>query len=125
MSASTAVSQAMPLDAGQAAAVDSALAGLTPAQMQWVSGYAAGLAAAAQSAVPPAVPAANSDAAGTLTILYGSQTGNGEGVARRLEAAAQSAGFGTRLTSLAELHARGELTDEEYASAKARVLSGE
>ena len=30
-----------------------------------------------------------------------------------------------RLANLADLHARGELTDEEYASAKARVLAGE
>ena len=30
-----------------------------------------------------------------------------------------------RLAGLADLHARGELTDEEYASAKARVISGE
>ena len=30
-----------------------------------------------------------------------------------------------RLSSLADLHARGELTDEEYAAAKARVLAGE
>ena len=30
-----------------------------------------------------------------------------------------------RLASLAELHAQGHLTDEEYASAKARVLDGE
>jgi hypothetical protein len=30
-----------------------------------------------------------------------------------------------RLASLAELHARGELTDEEFAAAKARVLAGE
>jgi putative oligomerization/nucleic acid binding protein len=30
-----------------------------------------------------------------------------------------------RLAGLADLHARGELTDEEYASAKARVLAGE
>jgi hypothetical protein len=29
-----------------------------------------------------------------------------------------------RLANLAELHAKGELTDEEYASAKAQVLSG-
>jgi len=29
------------------------------------------------------------------------------------------------LASLADLHARGELTDEEYASAKARILAGE
>jgi Short C-terminal domain len=31
----------------------------------------------------------------------------------------------SRLASLAELHAKGELTDEEYASAKARVLAGD
>lgn len=31
----------------------------------------------------------------------------------------------TRLADLADLHGRGELTDEEYASAKARVLAGE
>jgi Short C-terminal domain len=31
----------------------------------------------------------------------------------------------SRLASLADLHARGELTDEEYASAKARVLAGD
>ena len=31
----------------------------------------------------------------------------------------------TRLASLADMHAKGELTDEEYASAKARVLGGE
>jgi Short C-terminal domain len=30
-----------------------------------------------------------------------------------------------RLSALADLHAKGELTDEEYASAKARVLAGE
>jgi hypothetical protein len=30
-----------------------------------------------------------------------------------------------RLASLADLHANGHLTDEEYASAKARVLAGE
>jgi hypothetical protein len=30
----------------------------------------------------------------------------------------------SRLTALSELHAKGELTDEEYASAKARVLAG-
>ena len=30
-----------------------------------------------------------------------------------------------RLAGLADLHARGELTDEEYASAKARTLAGE
>ena len=36
-----------------------------------------------------------------------------------------SADVTTQLANLAELHTRGELTDEEYASAKARLLSGE
>jgi hypothetical protein len=30
-----------------------------------------------------------------------------------------------RLQELSELHGRGELTDDEYAAAKARVLAGE
>jgi len=36
-----------------------------------------------------------------------------------------SGDLASRLTSLADLHARGELTDEEFASAKARVLAGD
>ena len=40
-------------------------------------------------------------------------------------AAAPAADVTARLASLAELHTRGELTDEEYASAKARVLAGD
>jgi hypothetical protein len=31
----------------------------------------------------------------------------------------------TRLASLADLHAKGALSDEEYAAAKAKVLAGE
>ncbi len=42
----------------------------------------------------------------------------------RPEAAGPDVDVPARLVSLADLHARGELTDEEYASAKARVLAG-
>jgi hypothetical protein len=35
-----------------------------------------------------------------------------------------SADIAARLATLAELHARGELTDEEFVAAKARVLAG-
>ena len=35
-----------------------------------------------------------------------------------------SGDIASRLASLAELHARGELTDDEFASAKNRVLAG-
>jgi hypothetical protein len=39
-------------------------------------------------------------------------------------AAARGVDVSAQLASLADLHTRGELTDEEYASAKARLLSG-
>jgi hypothetical protein len=42
-----------------------------------------------------------------------------------MAAGAPSTDVAGRLASLADLHANGHLTDEEYASAKARVLAGE
>ncbi len=90
-----------PLDSAQTEKVQDALNGLTPAQLQWVSGYVAGLAAAqhtAQSAVIQ--PAA--DPGGTLTILYGSQTDNGRGVAEKLAQSASGRGFAVKLESLAD-----------------------
>jgi hypothetical protein len=43
---------------------------------------------------------------------------------QRPAAAAPAADLTSTLASLADLHTRGELTDEEFAAAKARVLSG-
>ena len=93
---------AWPLDDEQASRLNDALAGLTPGQLQWVSGYAAGVAAANAGNEVSASPAAQADAAEALTILYGSQTGNGEQVAKELAAAAQSSGFAVTLKSLAD-----------------------
>jgi Short C-terminal domain len=45
--------------------------------------------------------------------------------ARSAAAAPAEADVTTRLSGLADLHAKGELTDEEYAAAKAKVLAGE
>ena len=92
---------AAPLDAEQNSRLENAVAGLSPAQLQWVSGYAAGLAAA-NGAATPAEPAPVSQAARQLTVLYGSQTGNGEGVAERLVARATAKGFVARAISLAD-----------------------
>jgi hypothetical protein len=46
-------------------------------------------------------------------------------VAVATPAPAPATDVSSRLTALAELHAKGELTDAEYASAKARVLAGD
>ena len=46
-------------------------------------------------------------------------------VASEETTAATTVDVSARLASLADLHAKGELTDEEYASAKAQVLGGQ
>ena len=91
---------ATPLDAGQSQALDEALNGLSAGQLQWISGYAAGLAAAGGAANAAAASVPDPDNA--LTVLYGSQTGNGERVADELAAQAREQGFDVRLQSLAD-----------------------
>ncbi|MEQ8659242.1 MAG: flavodoxin domain-containing protein, partial [Gammaproteobacteria bacterium] len=92
----------------QTARVHAALAGLSAPQLQWVSGFAQGLAAG-QAAAPGEQPGCVAPLASAprpqalLHILYGSQTGNGRTLATRLEAEAQAAGIAVRLQSLGEL----------------------
>ena len=87
----------LPLNDNQAKRVQDALSGLSATQLQWVSGYVAGMAAANAS-----VPRAAAKPGETLTILYGSQTGNGETIAASLARTAEDRGFASRLTSLAD-----------------------
>lgn len=87
----------LPLDEEQSAVVQRAVSGMSAAQLQWVSGYVAGLAA---GSVPMAAVVASP--VNALTILYGSQTGNGEAVAEALSQQAQDKGFATKLMSLAD-----------------------
>ena len=97
MSTIAAASLTLPLADEQLQRVNDAVAGLTTAQLQWVSGYVAGLGATGQAAI-----AAPPEPATTLTILYGSQTGNGEAIAAALAARAREQGFATALHSLAD-----------------------
>lgn len=87
-----------PLTDAQAERLQALVGELTPAQLLWLSGY---LAARAQfGGDAPALPVAT--AAGTLTVLYGSQSGNGAKLARRLAELAQARGLSVTLTSLAD-----------------------
>ena len=86
----------LPLANEQMQLVSQAVSGLTPAQLQWVSGYIAGLGASA--AIPAAIP----ETSRALTILYGSQTGNGERLAAELAKMTGESGFPTELCSLAD-----------------------
>jgi len=81
---------------------------LAPDELLWASGYMAGLAAAGGvSAVAADVSAAaEADAGHTLTIWYGSETGNSRGVAERLADAAREIGYAVELASLADVPPR-------------------
>jgi len=76
--------------------------GLEPSTLQWLSGFAAGVAhervtRGASAGVVVATPSARQEPAARLTIVYGSQTGNGKRIAERLARAAESAGLATRV----------------------------
>jgi len=90
----------LPLDEEQTNSLQSAVAGLTPQQLQWVSGYAAGLAAADHPSTT--ITAAGSASEQSLTVLYGSQTGNGEAIALAVVDQARAAGFAAIAVSLAD-----------------------
>ena len=86
---------------------------LKPQQALWLSGYFAGLADAARPEAAHLVPAglgsgtaASPAAARTLTILYGSETGNGGSVARRLAEKARAAGLDPALIDMADYKPR-------------------
>ncbi len=97
MSTGTAARQATPLDSQQTQRLAQAVAGLDAMQLQWMSGYAAGLAVAGQAEPLPAAEPGNS-----MTVLYGSQTGNGENIASALAEHARAKGFAVNLLSLAD-----------------------
>src|SRR5687768_12139201 len=71
----------------------------TPAQRAWLNGFLAGIFSAARpegapgSSSPPAVKT-------TVNVLFGSESGNAEALARRVAKAAQQRGFESKAISL-------------------------
>jgi sulfite reductase (NADPH) flavoprotein alpha-component len=94
-------SLASPLSQGQVEKLKQLTAELSAVQLAWVSGYLAATANAGQLA-----PVAQAQTAQTVTILYGSQTGNGRGVAKALAEKAQSQGYAVNLASMGEYNVR-------------------
>lgn len=99
----------LPLDEDRRALLQRLTDGLDPATLWWVSGYLAGLASPTARAADgvlagatalPGLPATLSPAAAevdTLTIVYGSQTGNAKRAAEALLAEAGTRGLKSRL----------------------------
>jgi sulfite reductase (NADPH) flavoprotein alpha-component len=86
---------------------------LSPEQARWLSGYFAGLDAGMQRGAPGVLAAApRSPAARTLTILYGTETGNARDLANRLASSARDQGLAPELFDMAEYKQR-RLKDEQ------------
>ncbi|GLP95661.1 assimilatory sulfite reductase (NADPH) flavoprotein subunit [Paraferrimonas sedimenticola] len=109
-----------PLGQEQITSLAQLVEGLTPTQQAWISGYLAATSAASAQAQPagatalaapvaPAAsvaPAAQAAASATLTILYGSQTGNAKKLAQQAAAAAQAQGMAVQVTSMGDYNPR-------------------
>ncbi|WP_448565472.1 assimilatory sulfite reductase (NADPH) flavoprotein subunit [Thalassotalea ganghwensis] len=91
------------LNSEQLTSLKQVTSSLSPLQLAWASGYLAAQAENAGGTQVGAVLAQSTQAASTLTILYGSQTGNAKGVAKVLAAQASAAGISVECKSMAEI----------------------
>ena len=98
------VAAALPLATEQAVRLTTFAAGLTPDELLWSSGFLAGMAAASGAALPAGAttPAVAAEPAGRLTILYGSQTGNGQRLAEELAVQAAQRSVSARVVNMAD-----------------------
>ncbi|MFM5548826.1 assimilatory sulfite reductase (NADPH) flavoprotein subunit [Aeromonas veronii] len=89
-----------PLSDEQQRQLGQVISTLNTQQLAWVSGYLYGLSQTGQQSV--AASAAVAVPSGSLTILYGSQTGNAKGVASAIKAQAEARGLPVTLASMAD-----------------------
>ncbi|WP_429102444.1 assimilatory sulfite reductase (NADPH) flavoprotein subunit [Aeromonas veronii] len=89
-----------PLSDEQQRQLGQVLSTLNTQQLAWVSGYLYGLSQSGHQGV--ATSAAVAAPSGSLTILYGSQTGNAKGVATAIKAQAEARGLPVTLASMAD-----------------------
>lgn len=89
-----------PFSPEQQKQLDAVLPTLTPAQLNWLGGYFTALGSG--GAVPAQSGPEVSTGGTPLTILYGSQTGNGESIAEAAAEKANSMGFQANLISMGD-----------------------
>ncbi|GIU30243.1 assimilatory sulfite reductase (NADPH) flavoprotein subunit [Shewanella schlegeliana] len=99
-------SLASPLSAGQVDKLKQLTAELNAVQLAWVSGYLAATSEQGVAGLPQTGASAQVGAEQTITILYGSQTGNGRGIATELAGKAQAQGYAVNLVSMADYKTR-------------------
>ncbi|WP_286875489.1 flavodoxin domain-containing protein, partial [Marinimicrobium sp. UBA4509] len=92
-----------PLNNAQRQQIDALLRELNEQQLDWVQGYLAGYRAALHAG---GEPSGASGSAVTLTILYGSQTGNAETLAEQLAEQARAQGLDVECLDMDEFPVR-------------------
>ena len=102
-----------PLTDEQLQQLNQLLQGLDGWQVDWLSGYLAGYRAAQQGSDISDKLVSAPEQSLKLTILYGSQTGNTEGVASRFAEKAKASGLEVKLLDMADYKPR-ELKNEQY-----------
>lgn len=83
----------------------------TPAQRAWLNGFLAGMFSGTQAA---AAPAAAVPVKIKVTVLFGSESGNSEALAKRIAKAATQRGFEAKALGLDRISAK-HLAQEKYA----------
>lgn len=107
-----------PLNDDQARRLNELLESLEGHQIDWISGYLAGWrAGSAGQSAPEAgsAPAAAVSEAPSLTVLYGSQTGNAEGLAEQLGEQAAARGIKATVADMANYKPR-QLKNEQFVA---------
>lgn len=135
------------LNESQWSQINQAIAPLNKEQLTWMSGYLAGLAHNQPDLGSQVVAQESTQPQASLTILYGSQTGNAKGLAQEYKEKAESQGIAATLVNMADYkpkqlkneshvvivvstHGEGEAPDdavelhEFLASKKAPKLAG-
>ncbi len=88
------------LSTEQLSSLKEVIGSYSPLQLAWASGYLAAKSEGSSVAILPT--ATRAQASSTLTILFGSQTGNAKGVAKALAVQAQAQGLTVDCKSMAE-----------------------
>ncbi|NWN81807.1 MAG: assimilatory sulfite reductase (NADPH) flavoprotein subunit [Halomonas sp.] len=106
-----------PLTTEQASGLNRLLDSFEPHQFDWLAGFIAGWQASRRDgpadAALPATPPAGAEQRPSLTVLYGSQTGNAEHLAETLGERASAHGIDARVVDMVEYKPR-QLKNEAF-----------
>ncbi|MSO71059.1 MAG: sulfite reductase subunit alpha [Alphaproteobacteria bacterium] len=104
MSAQPMLPSSAPFAHDQIEALNGVFARTNPEQRSWLAGFLAGYQAATTPALPgTVVPASATQPKRPLTILYGTESGNSEGVAAAAKKASAQKGFVAKLVDMADI----------------------